>query len=220
MKTYPQVPMSILEGWRSGEEVHPSGEQVAFHYHDLEEWLEVLEGRISFFDLAGRESRLAAGSVFMIPRGEVHRADIGPDGVRYRMLLPVDLPDTFANRLSADEIAMLQANLLFPVREDNLAGEAAQFFGEHLSEALTFCRANGDVVGKDAFRGAFTNRSRRSSGTVQILNRTPSAILLSTIVSVGVDGPDPTHFTNIRLFAKEGDAWKCRIWVNYPAIFD
>jgi hypothetical protein len=217
MRAYPSLPLPILEGWTSSTEVHPAMEKVGFHYHDVEEWLEVLRGSITFFTLSGRASPLSVGSVFQIPRGEVHRAEIGAEGVEYRMRLPVAIAEGFANRLSADEVEMLQTNLEFPIREDNKDGKAAEFFAAHLSPALAFCRADATVAGADAFRDGFVDRSRSSWGTVRILNRKPNGILLSLVVTTGTGGASPQHFTNIRLFAKEGGIWKCRMWVNYPS---
>jgi Cupin domain len=217
MRVYPSLPVSILSGWASTNQTHSPRQNVDFHYHDVEEWLEVLRGEITFFTISGQQFRLTIGSVLQIPRGEVHRAEVGADGVEYQMLLPVTVPETFANRLGVDELAMLQTNLEFPIREDNKDGDAAQFFEEHLSEALLFCRANGRVVCKEAFRDGFADQTRSSSGTVQILNRTQSAVLVSTVVTMGAGGAAPKRFTNIRLFAKESGSWKCRMWINFPA---
>jgi hypothetical protein len=222
MRIYPSLPLPIVEGWALSNQIHPALQKVDFHYHDVEEWLEVLRGGITFFVLSGQAFPLSVGGVLQIPRGEVHRADIGAEGVEYRMHLPVEMTDAFANRLSPDEIAMLQTNLEFPIREDNRDGQAVEFFDGHLSEALTFCRADGTVVCKDAFRDRdkLTDRDHRSSGTARILNRTPKGILLSTVVTVGATSAAPKHYTNVRVFAKESEIWKCRIWVNYPSMLD
>lgn len=216
MKSYPALARDLVDGWAASTETHPAGQWVDFHYHDVEEWLEVRRGDITFFSLSRQEWRLGPGSVLHIPRGEVHAAAIGADGVEYQMYLPVAPTTGFANRLAADEIDLLLTNLEFPIREENADGRAAEFFAAHLSDQLTFCRGDGTVVGKDAFRDGFVAKNRTSSGTVSVLNRTPQGLLLATVVAVG-SGTAARSFTNIRFFAKESGAWRCRIWVNHPA---
>jgi len=55
------------------------------------------------------------------------------------------------------------------------------------------------------------------SDGVRILHATPKSILLSAVVRVvrEGEGPAPAN-SNIRLFVKEGDEWKCAVWLNYP----
>jgi hypothetical protein len=218
MKIHTVLPQTLLDGWTSSQETHPAGQTVEFHYHDVEEWLEVRRGEITFFTLSDQALPLRAGAVLHIPRGEVHRAEIGPDGVEYQMYLPVAPATAFANRLAAEELALLRTNLAFPIREENTDGHAAEFFATHLSDQLAFCRADATVVGKDAFRGGFVARNRTSSGTVSVLNRTPNGILLSTVVTMGAGGPAAKSFTNIRLFVNESGAWRCKMWVNHPGV--
>lgn len=215
MNTCSALPHELLDGWTSSHEIHPAGQIVGFHYHGVAEWLEVQRGDITFFSISGEQWPLRVGSVLHIPRGEVHRAEIGADGVEYQMYLPVALRTGFANSLAADELDLLQLNLTFPLREENTDGHAADFFAAHLSDQLAFCRADGNVVGKDAFREGFVAKGRSPSGTVSVLNRTANGLLLSTVVTVGT-GPAAQAFTNIRHFVKEGGAWRCRMWVNYP----
>ena len=216
MRIYPALPRDLVDGWASSTENHPAGQMVGFHYHDVEEWLEVRRGAITFFSLSGEKKPLGAGSVLHIPRGEVHRAEIGAEGVAYQMYLPVAPSTGFANRLAADEIDLLQTNLAFPLREENTDGCAAPFFAAQLSDQLVFCRSDGTIAGKDAFREGFAAKNRSASGTVSVLNRTPNTIVLSTVVTVGRGGPAAKFFTNIRVFVKESGAWRCRMWVNVP----
>jgi len=217
MKTYSRLPQALVEGWVVTTETHPPLQQVGFHYHDVDEWLEVAKGDITFFSISGQSWPLAVGDVFQIARGEVHRAEIGAGGVEYRMYLPVAMTGGFAQRLSDDELAMLRTNLEFPLREENTDGHAAGFFAEHLSDALVFCRADATVVDKQTYLSAFVARGRTPSGTVAVLNRTDTGILLSTVVTTGTGGPSPKSFTNVRLFVKEGGSWRCRLWLNYPS---
>lgn len=218
MKFHTALPHALLHGWTSRQEAHPARQMVGFHYHDVEEWLEVRRGKITFFSVSEQTWPVGAGGVLHIPRGEVHRAAIGVDGVEYQMYLPVAPSTAFANRLAAEELALLRTNLEFPLREENTDGHAAEFFAAHLSDQLAFCRADGTVAGKDAFRGGFVAKNRSASGTVSVLNRTPNGILLSTVVTLGAGGPAAEAFTNIRLFAHESGAWRCRMWVNYPEL--
>jgi hypothetical protein len=171
---------------------------------------------MTFYSLSDQAWPLEAGDVFHIPRGEVHRVDIGNRGAEYRMYTQTPPAGVFtSNALSPDEVELLRRNLEFPLHEENADGRAAEFFAAQLSDALAFGRADASVVGKDAFTGGFIARGRASSGTIRVLNRKDNGLLLSTVVTVG-SGSEQKAFTNLRLFVREGDAWKCRIWLNYP----
>jgi len=217
VQIYSSLPTALLDGWTSREQTHPPLEQVGFHYHHAEEWLQVTQGEITFYSLSRQPWPLAAGSVFRIPRGEVHSAEIGAAGVTYRMYVPIEFGAGFSIPLDAGELKLLATNLEFPLREENADGGAGRFFTEHLSDHLAFCRANGDVVGKKTYLEKFTAMGRSSDGTVCILNRTADAVLLSTGVTVGTGTPGAKSFTNLRLFKQEDGVWKCRVWVNVPA---
>jgi hypothetical protein len=217
MQTYTNLPIALLDGWIPREQTHPPLQQVGYHYHNVEEWLEVIHGGITFYSLSDQPWRLAAGAVFRIPRGEVHRAEIGPSGVVYRMYLPIDHTAGFSIPLSDGELALLKTNLEFPEREENADRGTAQFFAEHLSQHLAFCRVDGTVAGKEAFRGGFLPRGRSSDGTIRVLNRTADALLLATGVIVGTGTAEAKTITNVRLFKQEDGGWKCRVWVNFPA---
>jgi hypothetical protein len=220
VKIYPTVPPAIVEGWTTRDSTHPPLEQVPLHFHDAEEWLEVRRGQMTFYTLSGRAWTLGAANVLHIPRGEVHRAEIGPDGVSYRMYVPVDSRTGFTKALSDDEIGLLRTNLAFPLEEDKTNGGATAFFEPLLSEHLAFGRADLSVITKQDFLGGFTARDRSSSGTITVLNCSPDGMLMSTVVTMGTSGPSPQHFTNLRLFVKEGSAWKLRVWMNHPAQSD
>ena len=78
----------------------PPPETVDFHYHDVEEWLEVLEGTITFFSACEQPYAPAVGEALNIQPGEVHRVELGPEKVKYRMWLPVDMSGkTFEHKL-------------------------------------------------------------------------------------------------------------------------
>jgi len=220
MKTYSTVPPAMVDGWTTRDSTHPPLEQVPFHFHDAEEWLEVLRGQMTFYSLSGQARTLAAASVLRIPRGEVHRAEIGPEGVSYRMYVPVDSTTGFTKPLSDDEIDLLRKNLAFPVEEEKKTDDAAKFFEPLLANDLAFGRADLNVIGKKSYLEEFTARDRSSSRTISVLNRSDNGILVSTVVTTGTNTPAPKYFTNIRLFVKEGSDWRLRVWVNYPAQSD
>jgi hypothetical protein len=66
MEKYRIMPGQVVDGWPS-EDVHhlPGSEPVDFHYHDVEEWLEVLEGTITFFTAGERRTLVAAFAMRM-----------------------------------------------------------------------------------------------------------------------------------------------------------
>jgi hypothetical protein len=216
MQLHSAIPDEIASTWiHDRDPHHPPGQHREFHYHDVEEWLKVLEGNISFFTLGHLTYDVGVGQVLAIPRGEVHEVQVGPQGVTYEMWLPVPVPDKkFANYLSAEELELLSDNLDFPRREE--VGDA-RFFDHILSNQLTFCGADGAVLGKAGFIGkGFETRRRKSSGSVRVLNRSSGSFLCSTVVTVPSPEGQPLAFTNLRLFVKEADGLKCRVWINYP----
>jgi quercetin dioxygenase-like cupin family protein len=94
-----------VAGWRSREVAHRPCQTVTFYFHEVEEWLEVLEGRVTFYTAGGRPFCIDPGQALRIPQGEVHRVEIGPDGVLYRMWLPADIDAaSFTRRLDGEEM--------------------------------------------------------------------------------------------------------------------
>lgn len=129
------------------------------------------------------------------------------------MRTPVPVPEeAFQQWLDPEEIELVRENLMVPGQED--AGSTA-FFSALLSSDLVFRTAGGALLDRDGFlaRG-FVDRKRRSDGSVQVLHRTaaPWSLLLAT----GVLVPGEGGFTNVRLFVREEDRIRCRIWLNYP----
>ena len=59
-----------------------AGADYAPHSHDHDESLWVIEGEM-VFGAAGREFRLHPGDRLMLPKGTLHSAHPGPDGVTY-----------------------------------------------------------------------------------------------------------------------------------------
>jgi len=217
MKIYPRVPEGLVDDWVASIEIHDPGEKRRSHYHDVEEWLQVQEGEICFFSAGGRAYRLGVGQALRIPRGEVHRVEIGPEGVAYRMWLPVAVRDgDFEKVVDDQDMDLIQKNLDAPKAEDRGDGP---FFEDLLSERLTFRTATGAVLDKAGFMGrGFTNRNRIASDSVRVLHKGADSVLLLTIVSVPSDGGPTQSISNERLFVREETGLRCRVWLNYPEL--
>ena len=157
------MPHALVDGWPSEDVRHPPGsEPIDFHYHDVEEWLEVLEGTIIFFTARERSYALAVGEALNIQPGEVHRVEIGPEGVKYRMWLPVDMSGKiFQHKLDEQDIDLVRRNLELPEFENpwdqrsrdipvagNLSGE---LLDNITSAELIFRNAKGTFLGKKAY---------------------------------------------------------------------
>jgi hypothetical protein len=218
VKVYAGVPGELVDGWQESVQ-RLSGRQVTdFHYHDVDEWLTVISGEITFSSLGGEPFRVDVGRALHIPRGEVHRAKAGPQGVEYRMFLPIAV-SAFVNELTKKEVAALRHHLEFPEYEDGRGEDGREFFESTLSEQLVFCRASGVCVDKEKFiAGAFIDKGRSSSGSIQVLNKTKNGLLISTVVEMA-DADGVHSFMNVRFLAAEEDGkLRCRLWVNYPQL--
>lgn len=233
MRTYPTMPHDRVKGWPSEVVPHPpNSEHVDLHYHDVEEWLEVMEGTVTFFTAGGATPHsLAAGNALNIDPGEVHRVKIGQKGVTYRMWLPRDMQaKTFRHPLDGPDKDLVQRNLELPVFEnhwdargpdDTIAGHpAGRFLDDFTSDDLVFRNVGGVYLGKHAYlarRPPDPPLTRKKSDTVSVLHKDAGSILLSTIVETELTETGKRGFTaNVRFFVKEDGAWKCRIWVNHP----
>lgn len=213
MKIHSNIPDEITNNWASNIERHAGKEHITFHYHDVEEWLQVVNGQISFFSAGEQEYRLSTGQILQIPRGEVHRVEIGPDGVEYWMWVPTAANrEHFANELNEEDIRLIKDNLDLPKAED---GGNISFFNDFLSEQLLFRTATGVELDKAGFIGrGFQNRNRHSD-SIRVLYKGLDCILISSIVTIREDG-SAQSFSNARLFVREGSAFKCRVWLNSP----
>jgi hypothetical protein len=223
---------------------HKVGEDAPFHYHEVEEWLEVEAGEITFFpagELAGHavpSYTCVKGDVLRIPQGEIHRVTIGPAGVTYRMWTPVPSGPCFQRKLDPDLEDLIRRNLELPavenhyderIRNPRLATpqgvQVNTFLDEFVSEALVMRTAGGSILDRRAYltRGP-ADITRYPSDSVRILHKTPDptypdheSVLLSTVVHTRGGSKGPLQITNLRLFDKEGGrTWKCRVWMNYP----
>lgn len=213
MKIHSNIPDVITNNWTCSIERHVGKEMVAFHYHDVEEWLQVVRGQISFFSAGEKEYRLSVAQVLQIPRGEVHRVEISPNGVEYRMWVPTAASrEHFANELNEEDIRLIKDNLDLPKAEDN--GNVL-FFNGFISEQLLFRTAMGAELDKAGFIGrGFRNRNRHSD-SIRVLCKGLDCVLISAVVTIE-EGGAPQSFINERLFVREGSALKCRVWLNSP----
>ncbi len=203
-----------MNNWTSSIERHLGNEQIAFHYHDIDEWLQIVSGQISFFSAGEQEYRLGAGQVLQILRGEVHRVEIGPDGVEYQIWLPaIANREHFVEELNEENISLIKDNMTLPKAEDD---GNVPFFNGFLSEQLLFRMATGAELDKAGFIGrGFQNRNRYSD-SIRVLYKDPNCVLISSVVTVRSEGGSTQSFSNTRLFAREGGALKCRVWLNFP----
>src|SRR5258708_38277213 len=99
MMIHQNMSREFVERWFSGtgwiltpEHGDFTGKPVGFHYHDVEEWLQVTEGKATFVSAGGMQYPLDVGDVLQIPRGEVHNVEIGPGGVDYQIWGPGAVP--------------------------------------------------------------------------------------------------------------------------------
>jgi hypothetical protein len=214
VKLYNAVPSELAIGWEQLIQTHPPDQVVTFHYHEIEEWLTVVSGEITFFTLGDESFHVEIEQTLRIPRGEVHRADIGPKGVEYRMLLPFAV-SPFRKELTLDELEALRRNLEFPDYEDGRKPNREEFFKSALSDDLDFCRADGKCIDKTAFiHQQFVHKGRSSDGSVRVLNNTDNGLLFSTVVKTTDAGPERS-FTNIRFLERKEGVLRCRLWTNY-----
>jgi hypothetical protein len=181
MKVCAAIPAGLVDVWLESVESLPAREEINFHYHDVEEWLTVVSGEITFFTLADEPFQIDTGRSLHIPCGEVHRVQVGSQGVEYRMFLPIAVP-TFVNNLSQDMVDALRRNLEFPEYEDGHAENGREFFESILSDQLVFYRADGKCVYKKEFIRPFVDetfvpRNRLSSGSIQVLVATDNGLL-------------------------------------------
>jgi hypothetical protein len=62
------------------------------------------------------------GEALNIQPGEVQRVEIGPEGVKYQMWLPLDMSGkTFQHKLDAQDMALVRRNLELPEVENRWA---------------------------------------------------------------------------------------------------
>lgn len=217
MKKYQTMPYQLVMSWPVSIEQHGANDEYGFHYHDVEEWLEVESGQICFMPATGKEEQsvwVSAGEALHLSQGEVHRVKIGPAGVTYKMWTPVEVPkNDFVHQLDDESLALIQENLKVPAAED--AGDKG-FFEGFLSEAFIFHTATGKLLNKEAFlKRPAAPITRTQSSSFCILHKSKDSILLSTVIHTEPKGGGKRQsFNNTRLFVREQGVWKFRVWLN------
>lgn len=230
MKIYQNMPRELVDGWPSEDVHHPRGsEPVGFHYHGVEEWLEVLEGTITFFTARERPYALVVGEALNIQPGEVHRVEIGPEGVKYRMWLPVGMSGkAFQQKLDQQDMALVRRNLDLPEFENRwderspdapaAANPNGEFLDNFTSAELIFRNAKGKFLGKKAYLGRpRAPLTRAPSDTICILYKDADHVLLSTVIQTQSTATGAREFySNTRFFVRADGSWKCRVSMNFP----
>jgi hypothetical protein len=222
-----------VEGWISRNVAHTADQKIDFHFHELEEWVEVLDGSITFRSAGEQPFHVDKGKVLRIPQGEVHRVEIGGNGVLYRMWLPAEVsPAAFSRRLDRDDLEIIKTNLRLPLLENErdagrrnaTAGQPGGAIAEALlaafvSEELSFRTAGGQTIGKRRYldrKPSHAERKPGGDGAVCILHKCPECLFLSTIVDVQQgQGASTESYMNLRLFGRQQDEWRCRTWMNF-----
>jgi hypothetical protein len=231
MERFDSMPREAAEGWLWQDVAHPAGEQMPFHYHDIEELLEVTLGALRFVTPGGREFSVTRGQALRIPPGEVHRVDIGPEAASYHMWTPREERDgAFPHRVSEELLTLLKDNLALPdvenrwerrnrARPSQEDGDDEAFLLNMLLGMLIFRTAKGLYLD----RGQYLRRPqpepaivRSTSGSIQVIHETSDTALLSTVVETSRSNGARASSSNVRLFVKEEGAWKCRVWLNSP----
>src|SRR5262249_21760056 len=135
------------------------------HYHEVDEWLQVEEGRISFTDVTSGETYgLEKGQCLEIPAGSVHRVRVDCD-VAYRMWTPVESVAPFQRPLSGvpsvpEVKEKTLADLVFwnfemPRLENRIADDdetARAALLALLHPLLQFRQGNGVIVGRERYQ--------------------------------------------------------------------
>jgi mannose-6-phosphate isomerase-like protein (cupin superfamily) len=219
MQIYQNMPRKLVDGWPTEMVSHEAEKQFPFHYHEFEEWLEVMEGKITFFSAGRKPYELSKGEALYIPPGEVHRVQVGPEGVKYNMWWSVQVPDEdFMRELDAEDLSLIDKNLKVPSVEDSEdRAHFKAFFDEFLSEKLVFHTAGGQLVTKNAFRDRkLADFKRIPSDSVRVLHKSSESIFVSTAIHTeSKAGGSRQSYSNLRLFVREKDMWKCSVWLNY-----
>jgi hypothetical protein len=70
MKVYAPVRAGSVDGWRESPKELPGTQEIGPRYYDVEEWLTVVSGEITFFTLAGESFLVDVGRTQHIPCGE------------------------------------------------------------------------------------------------------------------------------------------------------
>jgi Domain of unknown function (DUF4440) len=116
-------------------------------------------------------------------------------------------------RKMGDELR--RANIEIGVAEKN---HDLDFLDAALDDDLIFRRADGSIVGKDAYLKSVCRRTYDSISTevVEVDQRADSAVVTVIVTASGTaDGtPFSGTFNNVRVFVGGKGRWRCRMWIN------
>jgi mannose-6-phosphate isomerase-like protein (cupin superfamily) len=243
MRAHEAIPQEMLRSWKQSQSIPDSaGTQHAAHYHEVDEWLRVETGRMSFTDvISGETIAVERSQVLEIPSGSVHTVRIDSD-VRYQMWTPVEPEPPFQRPLSAlpNEAGVsdqVLAELVFSTFEmprlENRIGDGDEQARARLLTLLhpdlQFLRGNGTFATLEQFsskpagagagvpRVKLTMRRWRSSA-FEILQLKPTGALVSIDVHTideATSPPSRARTRNLRGFALDAGQWRCRVWMNY-----
>jgi quercetin dioxygenase-like cupin family protein len=89
MNDQEKIPSEVLASWASSLEPMNANEVVALHYHEQPEWLQILDGEMTFYSAGDQPHLLRKKGCLHIASGELHRVRVRPNGAHYKMWAPV-----------------------------------------------------------------------------------------------------------------------------------
>lgn len=234
MKLTDNIPGNLSTDWVHEEKVQqPSRDKVGPHYHEVDEWLRVRTGSITFTEVGtGRKSTAtdkdAASRCLFIPAGEVHAVEAGDGGVEYEMWTRRVALVTFKRmqpppahgleeRRTAD---LIRLNFAIPEWENEAARRKAvpPELLDVLHERLLFRRADGRVYTFEENQRLWVSPNNKpnrvGSSDLGVRFHQDEAVASITVYTAD-PGATPRAFQNIRHFVFE-ERWKLRFWVNFP----
>lgn len=110
------------------------------------------------------------------------------------------------------------------LRERNLGIGVAEkahdleFLRDVLDDDLIFRRADGRIVGKDAYLEALRARTYEAVATEisEVDEQGDSAVVTAIVTASGASDGKPFSgtFRNVRTFVADDDGWRCTLWIN------
>jgi Cupin domain len=201
------------------------------HFHATDEFLYLLEGAMTFTELAATPSQsstvlrtyhVKARDRLFIPAGTVH--EVHWDGeFRYLMGIRDPSPPGALFQMPVQPTTRLNPNLA-QLNTDFSGAEFNRdvgFFFHALAENLVFQRHSGQVVDKWTFLRDLVDPG--NTFTKNAAKVTRSAVWGKvSLVEVEVDAAGRREliddfagqFQNVRLFVEEGGMWRCQMWFN------
>ena len=163
-----------VQNCTSRKVAQPAGLKVDFHFHGVEEWLEVLSGSGTFYSINETDVPIDRGDILHIPQGEVHLVDVGEEGLLYQMYIPTDIsPSSFSNPLDRDELRLLLTHFNLPSVENGrdsdrrngvVGGYLEVMLEDLISDGISFRNAAGKIMDKKKFLGRDASNVTREIG--------------------------------------------------------